>query len=333
MHSVVIDPSFEWNGDTPPHRADGDTLIYEAHVRGLTMRHPDIPPELRGTYSGVGHQAIIEHLLALGVTAIELMPVHQFVNDASLVDNGLSNYWGYNSIGFFAPHNGYASDPVAGRQVREFKAMVRDLHSAGLEVILDVVYNHTAEGNHLGPTLAFRGIDNSEYYRLNADDPRTYLDYTGTGNSLNVRSPRSAALIMDSLRYWASEMHVDGFRFDLASRSRGSFYDVDQAVVVLRGGSPVTHAGRAAQADRRAVGRGRRRAIRSVSFRRTGPSGTGSYRDTVRAFWRGDGPARWARWASSDRYGDWVIGRLRSRLPRQLRHRSRRLHARRPLFR
>ena len=285
MHSVVIDPSFEWNGDTPPHRDYGDSLIYEAHVRGLTMRHPDIPPELRGTFSGVGHQAIIEHLSALGVTAIELMPVHQFVNDASLVDNGLSNYWGYNTIGFFAPHNGYASDPVAGRQVREFKAMVRDLHSAGLEVILDVVYNHTAEGNHLGPTLAFRGIDNSEYYRLNADDPRTYLDYTGTGNSLNVRQPRTLQLIMDSLRYWVTEMHVDGFRFDLASVLAREFYDVDKLSTFFEvvAQDPVVSQVKLI-AEPWDVGPG---GYQVGNFPPHWTEWNGKYRDTVRDFWRG----------------------------------------------
>src|SRR5207342_81174 len=205
-----------------------ETVIYEAHVRGLTREHPVIPDEQRGTYLGLAHPAVISHLKGLGVTAVELMPVHQFVTDSHLNDKGLGNYWGYNTIGFFAPHNGYAAGGSRGEQVQEFKTMVRALHAADIEVILDVVYNHTAEGNDLGPTLSMRGIDNAAYYRLVDDDKRYYVDYTGTGNSLNVGHPHSLQLIMDSLRYWVIEMHVDGFRFDLASTLAREFYDVDR---------------------------------------------------------------------------------------------------------
>ncbi|MEO9238544.1 MAG: glycogen debranching protein GlgX, partial [Jatrophihabitantaceae bacterium] len=226
--SVVINPFFDWGNDRPPKRPYADTVIYEAHVKGLTERHPGLPEELRGTYAGVAHPAIIEHLQAVGVTAIELMPVHHFANDSTLQDKGLTNYWGYNTIGFLAPDPKYTSSTTPGGQVQEFKAMVRALHAADIEVILDVVYNHTAEGNHLGPTLSFRGIDNAAYYRLEDEDPRYYTDYTGTGNSLNVRHPHSLQLIMDSLRYWVTEMHVDGFRFDLAATLAREFYDVDR---------------------------------------------------------------------------------------------------------
>ncbi|WP_255396925.1 glycogen-debranching protein, partial [Mycobacterium sp. E2733] len=226
--SVVINPYFDWGNDRPPDHQYADTVIYEAHVKGLTQTHPDIPEQLRGTYAGVAHPVIIEHLKSIGVTAIELMPVHHFANDSTLVDKGLSNYWGYNTIGFFAPDFKYSSATSPGGQVQEFKAMVRTLHEAGIEVILDVVYNHTAEGNHMGPTLSFRGIDNAAYYRLVDDDKRYYMDYTGTGNSLNVGHPHALQLIMDSLRYWVTEMHVDGFRFDLASTLAREFYDVDR---------------------------------------------------------------------------------------------------------
>ena len=224
--AVVGDRFFDWGNDRPPDVALHDTIIYEAHVRGLTMKHPDVPPALRGTYSGLAHPAVIDHLTRLGVTAIELMPVHQFVQDHHLVERGLRNYWGYNSIAFLAPHNGYTSSAALG-QVQEFKTMVKAVHAAGIEVILDVVYNHTAEGNHLGPTLSMRGIDNLAYYRTMEDDPRYYLDFTGTGNSMNMRHPHVLQLIMDSLRYWVTEMHVDGFRFDLATTLARSFHDVD----------------------------------------------------------------------------------------------------------
>ena len=226
--AVVINPFFDWGVDRPPRREYADTVIYEAHVKGLTQTHPDIPEASRGTYSAIAHPAVIDHLKSLGATAIELMPVHHFANDATLIDKGLSNYWGYNTIGFLAPDSKYSTSATPGGQVQQFKAMVRALHEADIEVILDVVYNHTAEGNHMGPTLSMRGIDNAAYYRLVEEDQRYYVDYTGTGNSLNVGHPRSLQLIMDSLRYWVIEMHVDGFRFDLAATLARAFYDVDR---------------------------------------------------------------------------------------------------------
>ncbi|HET9076149.1 MAG TPA: glycogen debranching protein GlgX [Acidimicrobiales bacterium] len=224
---IVIDPAFDWGSDRAPKHRWADTVIYETHVKGLTWTHPDVPPHQRGTYAGLAHPALLEHFSRLGVTAVELMPVHHFVHDHRLDDLGLRNYWGYNSIAYLAPHNGYASRP-GHRVVNEFKAMVRALHRAGIEVILDVVYNHTAEGNHLGPTLSFRGIDNPSYYRLVEGDPRLYSDSTGTGNTLNVRSPHVLQLMMDSLRYWVLEMHVDGFRFDLAATLARQFHEVDR---------------------------------------------------------------------------------------------------------
>ncbi len=213
MKAVVVDEAFDWGDDTPPRHSVADSVIYETHVKGLTKTHPDIPAELRGTYAGLAHSVTIEHLSKLGVTAVELLPVHQFVQDQHLIESGRRNYWGYNTIGFFAPHNEYAAtdDPV-----REFKGMVKHLHAAGIEVILDVVYNHTAEGNHLGPTLSFRGIDNDAYYRL-APDRTFYLNWTGTGNTVDMSNPQSLQIVMDSLRYWVTEMRVDGFRFDLAT--------------------------------------------------------------------------------------------------------------------
>ncbi|MCB1301781.1 MAG: glycogen debranching enzyme, partial [Tetrasphaera sp.] len=226
--SVVVNPFFDWDQDRPPKREYHESVIYEAHVKGMTMLHPDIPEALRGTYAGIAHPAMIDHLVSLGVTAIELMPVHQFVDDFHLQDKGLSNYWGYNTIGFFAPHNGYAAYGTRGEQVPEFKSMVKSLHAAGIEVILDVVYNHTAEGNHMGPTLAFRGLDNLAYYRLVQSNPAHYYDTTGTGNSLLMRNPHVLQLIMDSLRYWVTEMHVDGFRFDLAATLARQFHEVDK---------------------------------------------------------------------------------------------------------
>src|ERR1700755_9265 len=226
--NVVINPFFDWANDRPPRTPYHETVIYEAHVRGPTLRHPDIPAGQQGTYAGLAHPAVIEHLQRLGVTAVELMPVHQFVPEQALVGRGLTNYWGYNTIGFLAPHNRYSSAGQLGEQVGEFKTMVKTLHDAGVEVILDVVYNHTAEGNQLGPTLSFRGIDNASYYRLDDHDKSRYVDYTGCGNSLNVRHPHSLQLIMDSLRYWVVEMHVDGFRFDLASALARELHDVDR---------------------------------------------------------------------------------------------------------
>jgi glycogen operon protein len=213
--SVVVDDRFDWGDDRPPNQAWSETVIYETHVKGISMRHPDVPEELRGTYLGLASDPIVAHLKSLGVTAVELLPVHHFIDDKFLLDRGLSNYWGYNSIGYFAPAARYASGD-RGQQVGEFKEMVKRLHAAGLEVFLDVVYNHTAEGNHLGPTLAFRGLDNPIYYHLMPDNPRYYRDFTGTGNSVNVTQAQTLKLIADSLRYWVGEMHVDGFRFDLA---------------------------------------------------------------------------------------------------------------------
>jgi isoamylase len=221
--SLVIDGSFDWGNDRPPHTPWHKTMIYEIHVKGFTARHPSVPPALRGTYAGLASPAALDHLVSLGITAVELLPVYHHVDEHAFVTRGLTNYWGYNSIGFFAPDARYASAGATGQQVSEFKSMVKALHEAGIEVILDVVYNHTAEGNHLGPTLCFRGIDNDAYYHLVPDRPRYYMDYTGCGNTLNVRQPRAIQLVMDSLRYWVLEMHVDGFRFDLASAlARGS---------------------------------------------------------------------------------------------------------------
>jgi isoamylase len=226
--SVVVDTDFDWEGDRRPGTPWSDVVIYETHVRGFTMRHPDVREDLRGTYAGLASEAAIEYLTSLGATAVELMPVHHIVDESFLVGRGLTNYWGYSSIGYLAPHAGYAATGMRGEQVREFKGMVKALHRAGIEVILDVVYNHTAEGNHLGPMLSFKGVDNSSYYRLMPDEPRFYMDFTGTGNSLNPVHPSVLRLIMDSLRYWVAECHVDGFRFDLASALAREFYDVDR---------------------------------------------------------------------------------------------------------
>ncbi|MDI2034507.1 glycogen debranching protein GlgX [Paenarthrobacter nitroguajacolicus] len=286
MLGVVINPFFDWDGDKllkiPYHKS----VIYEAHVKGLTQLHPEVPEEQRGTYAGVAHPAVISHLQKLGITAIELMPVHQFVNDGILQDKGLNNYWGYNTIGFFAPHNSYSSKGDTGQQVQDFKAMVRALHTAGIEVILDVVYNHTAEGNHLGPTLSFKGIDNSAYYRLVEDDQKYYMDYTGTGNSLNVRSPHSLQLLMDSLRYWVTEMHVDGFRFDLASTLAREFYDVDKLSTFfeLIQQDPVVSQVKLI-AEPWDVGPG---GYQVGNFPPQWTEWNGQYRDTVRDFWRGE---------------------------------------------
>ena len=225
---IVVDQAFTWGGDRLLDIPWEQTVIYEIHVKGFTMQHPEVPEALRGTYAGLASPPIIEYLQALGVTAVELLPVHHYVNDNFLVERGLTNYWGYNSIGYFAPDIRYSAYKDLGRKVYEFKTMVKTLHSAGIEVILDVVYNHTGEGNHLGPTLSFRGIDNASYYRLVPDNSRYYMDYTGCGNTLNVRHPRTLQLIMDSLRYWVCEMHVDGFRFDLASALARELHDVDR---------------------------------------------------------------------------------------------------------
>ncbi|RJL34633.1 glycogen debranching protein GlgX [Bailinhaonella thermotolerans] len=283
--NVVVNPFFDWGNDRAPRTPYHETLIYEAHVRGLTMRHPKVPPAQRGTYAGLAHPAIIEHLLSLGVTAVELMPVHQFVPEHALVARGLTNYWGYNTIAYLAPHNAYAASGQRGEQVLEFKAMVRALHEAGIEVILDVVYNHTAEGDHMGPTLGFRGIDNSAYYRLLDEDRRYYLDYTGCGNSLNVRSPHALQLIMDSLRYWVLEMHVDGFRFDLASALARELHDVDRlsAFFDLVQQDPVVSQVKLI-AEPWDVGEG---GYQVGNFPPLWTEWNGQYRDSVRDFWRG----------------------------------------------
>ena len=283
--SVVHSPFFDWGNDRPPGTPLHETVIYEVHVKGFTATHPDIPEPIRGTYAGLGHPVAIDYLRDLGVTAVELMPVHQFVNDAHLVDQKLSNYWGYNSIGFFAPHNGYASGGL-GEQVQEFKAMVRTLHDAGIEVILDVVYNHTAEGNHMGPILSFKGIDNRAYYRLVPDDERHYYDTTGTGNSLNVQHPRSLQLIMDSLRYWVSEMHVDGFRFDLAAALARQFHEVDRlsAFFDLIQQDPIVSQVKLI-AEPWDIGDG---GYQVGNFPAVWSEWNGKYRDTVRDFWRGE---------------------------------------------
>jgi isoamylase len=284
--SVVINPFFDWGIDRPPKREYADTVIYEAHVKGLTQTHPGIPELIRGTYSAIAHPVIIEHLKELGVTAIELMPVHHFANDSTLIDKGLSNYWGYNTIGFFAPDPKYTASRTPGGQVQEFKAMVRALHEADIEVILDVVYNHTAEGNHMGPTLSMRGIDNAAYYRTVEDDQRYYMDYTGTGNSLNVRNPHSLQLLMDSLRYWVTEMHVDGFRFDLASTLAREFYDVDRlsSFFELVQQDPTVSQVKLI-AEPWDVGPG---GYQVGNFPPQWTEWNGKYRDTVRDFWRGE---------------------------------------------
>ncbi|SEB15213.1 MULTISPECIES: glycogen debranching protein GlgX [unclassified Mycobacterium] len=295
MTSVVINPFFNWDNDrvlrTPYH----ETVIYEAHVKGMTQTHPAIPEELRGTYAGLAHPAIIEHLRSLGVTAIELMPVHQFLHDHRLLDLGLRNYWGYNTFGFFAPHYQYSGNQHAGSAVAEFKTMVKSFHDAGIEVILDVVYNHTAEGNHLGPTLNFRGIDNAAYYRLDDDDLSLYKDFTGTGNSLNARHPHTLQLIMDSLRYWVLEMHVDGFRFDLASTLAREFYDVDRlsAFFDLVQQDPVISQVKLI-AEPWDVGEG---GYQVGNFPGLWTEWNGKYRDTVRDYWRGE-PATLGEFAS-----------------------------------
>jgi isoamylase len=284
--SVVINPYFDWGADRAPKTPYHETLIYEAHVKGLTITHPDIPKKMRGTYAGLAHPVMIEHLQHLGVTAVELMPVHEFLNDHHLQEKGLSNYWGYNTVAFLAPYHGYAADPRPGWQVNEFKAMTRALHQAGIEVILDVVYNHTAEGNHMGPTLSMRGIDNAAYYRLVADDEQYYMDYTGTGNSLNVRNPHTLQLIMDSLRYWVLDMHVDGFRFDLCSSLAREFYDVDRlsAFFDLVQQDPVISQVKLI-AEPWDVGPG---GYQVGNFPPLWSEWNGKYRDTVRDFWRGE---------------------------------------------
>jgi isoamylase len=293
--SVVHHPHFDWGGDKSPDRPLHETVIYEAHLKGFTKCHPEVPEHLRGTYAGFAHPAVIDHLLSLGVTAVELMPIHQFVQDDRLLQRSLRNYWGYNTIGFFAPHNEYASTGQRGEQVNEFKAMVRTLHAAGIEVILDVVYNHTAEGNHLGPTLCFKGIDNRAYYRLVNDRPNFYYDTTGTGNSLNVSHPHTLQLIMDSLRYWITEMHVDGFRFDLAATLAREFHEVDRLSTFfdLIQQDPVVSRVKLI-AEPWDIGEG---GYQVGNFPALWSEWNGHYRDTVRDFWRGE-PATVAEFAS-----------------------------------
>jgi isoamylase len=295
MTSVVINPFFDWGSDHPLRIPYHQTLIYEAHVKGMTQTHPRIPEELRGTYSGLAHPAIIEHLKSLNVTAIELMPIHQFMHDERLLQLGLRNYWGYNTFGFFAPHYQYAATHKAGSAVAEFKSMVRSFHNAGIEVILDVVYNHTAEGDHLGPTINFRGIDNAAYYRLLDGDLRLYKDFTGTGNSLNARHPHTLQLIMDSLRYWVLEMHVDGFRFDLASTLAREFYDVDRlsAFFDLVQQDPVISQVKLI-AEPWDIGEG---GYQVGNFPGLWTEWNGKYRDTMRDYWRGQ-PATLGEFAS-----------------------------------
>ena len=295
MTSVVINPFFDWGADRQPRTPYHETVIYEAHVKGMTRTHPAVPPELRGTYAGLAHPAIIEHLKSLHVTAIELMPVHQFLHDQRLLELGLRNYWGYNTFGFFAPHQGYAANRQPGAAVAEFKAMVRTFHQAGIEVILDVVYNHTAEGNHLGPTINFRGIDNAAYYRLLDEDKRYYKDFTGTGNSLNARHPHTLQLIMDSLRYWVLEMHVDGFRFDLAATLARELHDVDRlsAFFDIVQQDPVISQVKLI-AEPWDIGEG---GYQVGNFPGLWTEWNGKYRDTVRDYWRGE-PATLGEFAS-----------------------------------
>jgi len=284
--SVVVDSAFSWGDDRPPKTPWHKTVIYEVHVKGFTARHPDVPKPLRGTYAGFVSPRSIEYLMRLGVTAVELLPVHHFVVDRNLIDRGLTNYWGYNSIGYFAPEARYVSSGTLGQQVSEFKTMVKALHRAGIEVILDVVYNHTAEGNHLGPTLCFRGIDNAAYYRLVLDDRRHYMDYTGCGNTLNMVHPRTLQLLMDSLRYWVQEMHVDGFRFDLAAALAREFHDVDRLSAffdVVRQDPVISQVKLIAEPWD--LGEG---GYQVGNFPAGWAEWNGKYRDTIRRYWKGD---------------------------------------------
>jgi glycogen operon protein len=307
--SLIVDEAFSWNDGARPRHSYADTVIYEVHAKGFTMRHPGVPPELRGTYAGLAHEAAIGHLLDLGVTTVELLPVHESVPEAFLLERGLTNYWGYNTIGYFAPHQGYSAAVAAGRpggQVAEFKAMVDALHRAGLEVLVDVVFNHTAEGNHLGPTLCYRGLDNAAYYRLEPGDPRQYVDTTGCGNSLNVGDPLTLQLIMDSLRYWLTEMRVDGFRFDLAPalarqqgefEKRSAFFDLVSQDPVVSRAKLIAEPWDVGQMDSYDLG----------GFPPAWREWNGKYRDTMRDFWRshpvglGEFASRFC--GSSDLYG------------------------------
>ena len=284
MKSVVVNPYFDWGADRHPNIPYHDSVIYEAHVRGMTNLNIDVPPDIRGTYAGLAYPSVIEYLKKLGVTTIELMPIHQYVNDTFLQEKGLSNYWGYNTIGFFAPHNAYSSSGQRGEQVNEFKSMVKAYHNAGMEVILDVVYNHTAEGNDRGPTLSFKGIDNQAYYRLVDGDPQHYFDTTGTGNSLLMRSPRALQVITDSLRYWVTEMHVDGFRFDLAATLARQFHDVDKlsAFFDIVEQDPVISQVKLI-AEPWDIGSG---GYQVGGFPSSWSEWNGRYRDCVRDFWR-----------------------------------------------
>ncbi len=283
---VVVDDAYDWEGDRPLRTPWYRTVIYEAHVKGLTMRHPEVPEELRGTYAGVAHPAIIQHLQSIGVTALELLPVHDFVDDNYLLEKGLGNYWGYSTLNYFSPDARYSGSGDRGGQVREFRDMVKALHRAGIEVILDVVYNHTAEGNHLGPTLSFKGIDNATFYRLVVENPRHYMDYTGTGNSLNARHPQVLKMVNDSLRYWVQEMHVDGFRFDLASTLAreehgvdrlSSFFDVIHQDPVLSEVKLI--------AEPWDIGEG---GYQVGNFPVLWTEWNGKYRDSIRSYWRSD---------------------------------------------
>ncbi len=302
----IVEPAFSWGDDRPPNTPWHETVIYELHVRGFTMQHPDVPPHLRGTYAGLATAPVIDYLKRLGVTAIELLPVHTFVDDRRLTQQGMRNYWGYNTIGYFAPDARYS----ASGKINEFKTMVKALHSAGLEVILDVVYNHTAEGNELGPTLCFRGIDNSSYYRLNPDAPRSYLDFTGCGNTLNMQHPRVLQLLMDSLRYWVAEMHVDGFRFDLASALARELHEVNHlgAFFEMLRHDPVLARVKLI-AEPWDLGEG---GYQVGNFPPGWAEWNDRYRDTMRAYWRGDegliGEFARRLTGSSDLYG--TNGRL-----------------------
>jgi glycogen operon protein len=282
--SIVVDTRFDWGSDAPLRRPLHETIVYEVHVKGFSARLPDVPEGVRGTYAGLAHPASIEYLRRLGITAVELLPIHQFVHDGFLLGRGLRNYWGYNSIGFLAPHNGYSSAGDTGGQVREFKELVKAMHAAGIEVVLDVVYNHTAEGNHLGPMLSMKGFDNAAYYRTVQDDRRYYMDYTGTGNSLNMRHPHTLQLVMDSLRYWVTEMHVDGFRFDLASTLARELYDVDRlsAFFDIIHQDPVLNRVKLI-AEPWDVGDG---GYQVGNFPVLWCEWNGKYRDTVRDYWR-----------------------------------------------